>query len=161
MNNLKVDGQELQARSSTATAKYVEAFKAEKAMKGPEDKEEGEHVETEEQKDAKLMEQIQKVLDDREEGKHKEKDDPSGAATTAGALGASASKDQESETNSLPSKDVGNDAREKRQQRPRRGSPESRSGRALSRERRELETIIRDEESAYRKRLQEWESYER
>lgn len=117
----------------------------EKAMKGPEDKEEGEHIETEEQKDKKLMEEISKILNEREAAKQKAKE------------GSSIPKDHESESNSH--KDVESDAR--RYHRHRRDSPGSRSGRTLSRERYEMETIIRDEESAYRKRLHEWEGYER
>ena len=113
-------------------------------MRGPEDKEEGEHVETEEQKDKKLLDQIANILEERDSSKQKSKD-------------ASNSKDHESESNSH--KDVESDAR--RYHRQRRTSPEDRSGRTLSRERYEMETIVRDEESAYRKRLHEWESYER
>ena len=118
-------------------------------MRGPEDKEEGEHVETEEQKDAKLMEQITKILDEREAEKSKMKEE------------VPLTKDQDSETMSQRSRDVENDLRDRRYARYGRGSNDARSERALSRDRREMEMLIRDEEAAYRKRLQEWESYER
>lgn len=114
-------------------------------MRGYEDKEEGEHVETEEQKDRKLLERIGKLLREREEAKHKPKD------------AAFIQKDHESESNS--NKDVESDARDYR--RHRRDSPGARSVRTLSRERHDMEALVRDEENAYRKRLHEWESYER
>eukprot|EP00210_Caulerpa_lentillifera_P004499 g4293.t1 len=141
LNNLTIDGQELLVKSNTATAKYIEAYQKDFPRLPPAEQEEGEAVESVEQKDNKVLEKIMGILTDREN--QKKGDD--------GLVRG----DQNSET-SLPSKKGDTESRKKRREQ----SVDSRAERDLSRERREMETRRRDEESAYRKRMYDWDRYE-
>lgn len=141
LNNLPIDSQKLLVRSNTATAKYIEAYQQDLSrIPPPIDQEEGEAVESAEQKDNKILDKIKGILTDREGGEQPEGD---------------GEKDQVSE-GSPGSRGVDSESRRRR----RDGSVDSRAERDLSRERREMDTRRRDEESAYRKRLYDWERYE-